>query len=306
MTTPVKPTPLRIAITGATGMIGTAVGNLLRQRGHEVLPLHRHATGIGSWNVQTGAITTAGRVDALLHLAGRTVATRWTTSAKKEIWESRVPATQHLCTALAALPASERPRALISASAIGIYGDRGDEVLTEDSAPGSPEKSFLTQVCLAWENAARPAADSGIRVIHPRLGIVLSAHGGALKALVTPTQFGLGGPVGTGLQWMSWISLHDVARLLVHLVETENLAGTVNAVAPTPVRQHEFIRTLGHILHRPTLFPLPAFAVKLAFGQMGQEALLSSQRVTMKQLPTFTCEDVTLAAALQRELAVNV
>jgi uncharacterized protein (TIGR01777 family) len=297
--------PLRIAVTGATGLIGRHLVEHLRATGHTPLPMRRGKAGgeEAQWDPAAGGVALPGGADVLVHLAGRNVATRWTRKAKAEIRNSRVHATRMLAAGIAAMPPPLRPKLLISTSAIGIYGDRGDELLTEASEIAKPGASFLSDVCRGWEEATHVAQDAGIRVIHVRLGVVLSRDGGALAKLVTPTKFGLGGPVGTGLQWMSWISLLDVVRLLTWLAEGEQSAGVLNAVAPTPVRQHEFIRTLGHILHRPTVFPLPSFAVKIAFGQMGQEVLLYSQRVAMARQPDgFTFATPTLHETLQREL----
>jgi uncharacterized protein (TIGR01777 family) len=214
-----------------------------------------------------------------------------------------VDATRVLAGGIAAMAAEVRPKLLVSASAIGIYGDRGNEPLTETSAIARPRASFLSDVCRGWEEATKAAEEAGIRVIHVRLGVVLSREGGALAKMLLPTKLGLGGPVGTGLQWMSWISLTDVVGLLAGLVESEGFSGVVNAVAGT-VRQHEFMRTLGHVLHRPTVFPMPGFMVKMAFGQMGQEVLLASQRVSMtRDLAGFALADTTLETAVRKELA---
>jgi uncharacterized protein (TIGR01777 family) len=301
--------PQHIAITGASGLIGRRLAELLRQQGHTVYELRRvpppptsatHAT----WNPATGEITTPTPIDALIHLAGKNIAIRWTAAAKKEIWDSRVPATRKLAAHLAGLPAGSRPKLLISASAIGIYGNRGDEVLTEESPLAPPGTMFMADICREWEAATKPAEDAGIRTIHPRIGVVLSKDGGALQKLLTPTKLFLGGPVGSGTQFMPTISLTDLSRLLAHLTTGDHqLSGPVNAVGPAPVRQHEFMRTLGTLLHRPAVFPLPAFVVKLAFGRMGEEALLSSLRVIPTRLPgDFPFLHSTLADALRAEL----
>ncbi len=257
-----------------------------------------------TWDADTGQICLPGGADVLIHLAGRSVATRWSAKAKHEIWESRVPATEKLCRFLAAMPSSQRPSLMVSTSAVGIYGDRGDELLTEDSTLAPPKRSFLADVCIGWEAATVAAREAGIRVIHPRLGVVLSREGGALAKLLTPTKLGLGGPVGTGLQWLPWISLTDAVGMLVCLAEgTETTSEVVNLVAPNPVRQHEFMRTLGRLLHRPTIFPLPSLVVKLVFGEMGREILLSSQRAIPSHLPRgFLFTHETLEDALRSEL----
>jgi uncharacterized protein (TIGR01777 family) len=300
------PSSLTFAITGATGLVGKRLSADLRAAGHTVHELRR-GTGPATWNVDTGEIVTPGPVDVVIHLAGRNIATRWTARARKEIWDSRVPATQKLAAFLATLPAGRRPGLLLSASAVGIYGNRGDEVLTEDSPLPPPGQMFMADICREWEAATAPAEAAGIRVIHPRIGIVLAKDGGALAKLATPTKLLLGGPVGKGTQWMPWISLTDLSGLLIHLATAApDARGPVNAAAPPPggpVRQHEFMRTLGRVLHRPTVFPLPAFMVKLAFGQMGNEALLSSLRVVPARLPAgFRFEHSTLEAAIRAEL----
>jgi uncharacterized protein (TIGR01777 family) len=277
----------------------------LRGAGHIVHALRR-GTGESAWDVSTGAIATPEPVDVVIHLAGRNVATRWSARAKKEIWDSRVPATERLAAFLARLPAERRPAILLSASAIGIYGNRGDEVLDEHSRLAQEGESFLADVCLAWEAATRPASDAGIAVTHVRVGVVLDKEGGALGKLMTPAKLGLAGPVGPGTQFMPWISNRDLCRLFMHLAagDPAQLPPAVNGVGPNPVRQHEFIRTMGKVLHRPTVFPMPSFMVKVLFGQMGVEALLSSLRVVAGKLPAgFEYEDRTLEEAMRRELA---
>jgi uncharacterized protein (TIGR01777 family) len=297
---------LGIAITGASGLIGARLVEDLRASGHVVHPLRRSAISNNepTWNPETGEFFTPEPVDVLVHLAGRSVAARWTGKVKREIRDSRIPPTEKLSRHLAGLPSSQRPKLFIAASAIGIYGDRGDEELTESSTPALPNRSFLADVCRAWETAARPAHEAGIRVIHPRIGIVLAKNGGALGKLLLPTKLGLAGPIGPGTQFMSWISLTDLSRLFLHLMLSEKTADTINVVAPHPVRQHEFVRTLGNILHRPTIFPMPSLVVKLVLGEMGKEMLLASQRVLPMRVPTdFQFQHPTLDAALRAELA---
>jgi uncharacterized protein len=302
-----------VAITGATGLIGSHLRPTLQSLAFRVWPAQRARTGQtpadhALWDVATGELHAPGgqRIDAVVHLAGRSIASRWNTRAKKEIWESRIPATERLCTYLAALPEVNRPRTLVSASAVGIYGDRGDEVLTEES-PVAPEgASFLADVGRAWEAATRPAQNAGIRVVIVRIGVVLAAQGGALAKMATPVSWGLGGPVGSGAQFMPWISLRDLSGLLARCLQDDTVRGIVNAVAPTPVRQREFIRVLGKVLHRPVVFPLPAFMVKAVFGQMGQEVLLSSLRVVPTRLPAgFTFEHKTLEEAIRAEIGAR-
>jgi uncharacterized protein (TIGR01777 family) len=293
---------MRVAITGSSGLIGRALSTLLLHDGHTVIPLRRDGRE-PSWNVTTGEVRTPSRIDALIHLAGRNIAVRWTRRRRDEIWRSRVTATEKLAAFLASLPQHQRPHTLISASATGIYGDRGDELLTEESRLPPEGRPFLADVCRAWETATRPAEEAGIRVIHARLGVVLSKDGGALAKLRTPTKLGLAGPIGSGRQFLSWISLHDAIAMLAAMLSDPTLRGPINVVAGA-TRQSAFMRTLGHILHRPVIFPMPSFAVKALFGAMGKEALLASQRVTATRLPKdFAFTHPTLEAALRWALA---
>jgi uncharacterized protein (TIGR01777 family) len=298
---------LRIAITGASGLVGRALRAMLAADGHEVWPLERvgqtaHPSEF-TWNTATGAITTPAPPDALVHLAGRSIGTRWTKRVRREMWDSRVPATRHLCGFLAALPPEKRPRTLIAASAVGVYGSRGDELLTE-ATPPSTSDGFLTDLARNWEAATDPATSAGIRVVTLRFGHVLSGEGGVLGKLAGPVKWGVAGPIGSGMQWMPWIARRDLCRLIERAVTDDSIRGVLNAVGPAPVRQIEFIRTLGKILHRPTIFPLPAFLVKLIFGQMGTEALLGSQRVIATRLPPdFTYDYPMLEAAMRAALA---
>jgi uncharacterized protein (TIGR01777 family) len=242
-------------------------------------------------------------VEVVVHLAGRSVAGRWSAKVKREIRESRVPATEKLCGFLARMPAELRPRVLIAASAVGIYGDRGDEVLTEASAVAEKGDSFLADVCMAWEAVTGAAKEAGIRVVTMRLGVVLSQEGGALAKMAGPVKWGLGGPVGAGTQFMPWISRTDLCRLIMWAAADDGVIGVVNGVGPAPVRQHEWVRTLGKVLRRPTVFPLPTFMVKAAFGQMGVEVLLSSLRVIATKRPAgFAFEQGTLEGAIRAEL----
>ncbi|HUO07359.1 MAG TPA: TIGR01777 family oxidoreductase [Phycisphaerae bacterium] len=298
--------PFRIAITGPSGLIGSRLAADLRTAGHTVYPLRRATTSTTNectWNPDTGQLSTPEPPDILLHLAGRSVATRWTAKAKSEIYNSRVPATEKLAQHLATLPRSNRPKLLLSTSAVGIYGNRGDELLTESSPPAPPKTSFLADVCRAWEAATQPAEAAGIPTLHLRFGVVLAKSGGALAKMLLPTKLGLAGPIGPATQFLPWISLTDLSRLIQFLIAAP-LTGPLNIVAPNPVRQHEFIRTLATLLHRPALFPMPTPLVKLAFGQMGQEMLLASQRVISTRLPAdFHFLHPTLESALRAELA---
>ncbi len=296
--------PLNIAITGAGGLIGKHLASALAQSGHTVFCLQRTpASGPATWNVQTGEITTPSPADALIHLAGRSVASRWTTKVKAEIQNSRGPATERLSRHLALLPPERRPRFFISTSAVGIYGNRGDEVLTEESTPAPRGTSFLADVCLDWEAATKPAEDSGIAVVHPRIGVVLSRDGGALAKLLTPAKLFLGGPLGRGAQFLPWISITDLTRLFLALLADPSPPRILNAVGPAPTRQLEFMRTLGKVIHRPAIVPLPAFMLKLAMGQMAEEMLLASTRAIPTKLPArFTFEHPTLESALRAAL----
>jgi hypothetical protein len=233
------------------------------------------------WDPAAGAIDTAGLegLDGVVHLAGENIASRWTSEKKAKIRDSRVNGTRLLAETLSRL--AKRPKVLVSASAVGYYGDRGDETLVEESGPGS---GFLAEVCRAWEAAAEPAARSGIRVVHPRIGMVLSRDGGALKMMLPPFKMGVAGKTGTGEQYMSWITLDELIGVIQHLLTAGTLAGAVNAVAPRSVRNLEFTKALGRVLSRPTVMPLPAFAARLAFGEMADELLLASARVEPARL----------------------
>jgi len=234
------------------------------------------------WDPEAGDIDAAGLkgVGAAVHLAGESIATgRWTAAKKARILESRVRGTRLLAEALAGL--KQPPKALVSASAVGYYGNRGEETLREESTSGS---AFLSEVCRQWEAATEPAADAGIRVVNLRFGVMLSATDGALPRLLTPFRMGVGGRLGSGKQFMSWIAIDDVVGAILHVLTTEALRGPVNAVAPQPVTNREFTKTMGRVLGRPTVFPMPAFAARLAFGQMADELLLCSQRVEPAKL----------------------
>jgi uncharacterized protein len=239
-----------------------------------------------------------------LHLAGRTVAGRWTGKVKAEIRESRVPATAALARSIAtSYKQFGKPATFISASAIGYYGSRGDEILTEQSPAGH---GFLCEVCRQWEAAADPAREAGVRVAHPRIGVVLSERGGALAKMLLPFRLGLGGRIANGHQWWSWISLDDLVSIIVFTITNENVSGAINATSPTPVTNAEFTKTLAAVLHRPAIFPVPAFATKLIFSEQGaEEMLLASQRVAPRKLEElgFQFRDHELKPALTRMLA---
>ncbi|MGE0879963.1 MAG: TIGR01777 family oxidoreductase [Acidimicrobiia bacterium] len=275
---------MKVAITGASGMIGRALSSRLTSEGHEVIAVVRRTAAAGEvwWDPVRGEMDARGLegVDAVVHLAGAGIGDkRWNAAYKEELLESRVKGTELLARTL---PALDRPPAvLLSASAIGFYGDRGDEVLTETSGPG---KGFLADLCQAWEHAAEPVAEAGIRTVYLRTGIVLSAAGGALKKQLPLFKFGLGGKMGSGRQWMSWIALDDEVGAIVHLL-TSSLSGPVNLVAPNAVTNGEFTATLASVLHRPAVLPIPPFGPKLLLGsEMAEHLLFYSQHVRAQRL----------------------
>ncbi|WDI42271.1 TIGR01777 family oxidoreductase [Bremerella sp. P1] len=276
-----RPT-MKIAITGASGLVGSQLGPFLTTGGHQVVPISRSAgEDTIQWDIKKQEIDTAKLegLDAVIHLAGESVAARWTDKKKQAIRSSRVDGTRLLCESLAKL--ENKPKVLVCASAMGFYGDRGDEILTEASPPGD---GFLADVCQEWEAAAQPARDAGIRVVHARIGIVLSPKGGALAQMLTPFKLGVGGKISTGKQWWSWISLDDVVGSLHHLMMNDNIQGPVNLCTPKAVTNEEFTKTLGKVISRPTFFTVPQFAAKLAMGEMADEMLLSSCRMEPKVL----------------------
>ena len=276
---------MNILVTGATGLIGSALGASLTSIGHGVVRLVRTQPQPGEkaarWDPLAGTIDASAfeGVDAVVHLAGENIAERWTPAKKVKIRESRVKGTQVLCEALARL--ASPPKVLVSASAIGYYGDRGEETLTDESPPG---RGFLSEVCRAWEAATEPARQRGVRVIPLRFGVVLSGSGGALAKMLPPFRLGLGGVLGSGRQYMSWIALDDAVGAIQHAIATEALQGPTNVVAPQAVTNQEFTKTLGAVLGRPTVIPLPAFAARLMFGEMADELLLASTRVQPAKL----------------------
>jgi uncharacterized protein (TIGR01777 family) len=272
---------LNILVTGSTGLIGSKLCVFLEKNNHRVLrmvrrtPVHENEV---KWDPGSGILdkSNLGRLDAAVHLAGENIASgRWTAEKRRRIRQSRIQGTGLLAQSLADLP--DPPRVLISTSAVGYYGDRGEEQLDEESGSG---KGFLPEVCREWESATAPAAKRGIRVVTLRVGMVLSANGGALALMLPIYRLGIGGKIGSGQQYMSWIAIDDVVGIIDNVLNSSSLQGPVNAVSPNPVTNSEFSKTLAHVLSRPAIFALPAFAARLAFGKMADEALLSSSRVS--------------------------
>ncbi len=300
----------RVAISGASGLVGRALSAYLARRGWSVVPLVRCSDQPGvRWDPLVGILDSAALegFDAVVHLAGESLAEgRWTAAKMARIRSSRVSGTRLLSSTLADL--KRPPSCLVAASAIGYYGDRGDQLLDENSSAG---RGFLAEVCQAWEAATHPAVDAGIRTVNLRLGVVLAAHGGALAKMLTPFRLGLGGVVGDGRQWVSWIELGDLLRVIEHAIETPRLAGALNAVAAEPVTQRQLTRALGRALARPTFLPLPAFAARWAFGSMADELLLASTRVDGSRLVdsgAMLCHrriEEALARLLRRPSKVN-
>jgi len=296
---------MKILISGSHGLVGTSLISSLISPDHEVYRLVRHYAESDSeieWSPDRYSIALA-RIegfDAVVHLAGESIAEgRWSEEKKKRIRESRVKGTRLLGDALANL--TNPPRTFVSASAIGFYGDRGDEVLTEASAPGN---DFLSEVCVEWEKATALATEKGIRVVNCRFGIILDAKGGALAKMLPPFRMGVGGKIGSGRQWMSWIALDDVIGGINFALANDAIRGPVNFVAPAPVTNAVFTKTLGKVLSRPTIFPIPAFGVRLAFGEMADALLLSSQRVesAVLQHAGYLFKYAQLEAALRHAL----
>lgn len=281
---------MKILVTGSTGLVGTALASALARDGNTVCRLVRPQTIVAggakagfdvAWNPATGELGGAGvGADAVVNLAGASIGdSRWTKERKELLRTSRIETTRALVNALAKM--SARPRVLVSASAIGIYGDRGDELLTEESQAGT---DFLAGLAQEWEAEARKAEALGVRVVLARYGIVLARKGGALPKMMLPFQFGAGGKLGSGKQWMSWVTLEDVVGVLKFALENVSIRGAVNVVAPGAVQNADFTKALAKAMHRPALFPAPAFALRLALGEMADALLLSSQRVAPQKL----------------------
>jgi uncharacterized protein len=277
---------LHIVVSGAGGLIGSALVRRLTTQGHRVSRLVRRTAGPGeiSWDPAAGSLnpTALEGVDAVAHLSGENVGARWTTERKARIRSSRVASTRLLSETLAGL--QRPPEVLVSASAVGIYGNRGDEVLTEDSPPGDPNRDFLVSVTQEWEKAAEPARVEGIRVVHPRFGVVLSPAGGALGKMLLPFRLGLGARLGSGRQWMSWISIDDAVQALQQALVDNSLQGPVNLTAPQPITNRDFTRTLARVLSRPALLAVPEPALRLALGEMAEGTILSSTRAVPARL----------------------
>jgi uncharacterized protein len=274
---------MNVLISGATGLIGSALVPELEAKGHTVTRLSRSRAGAGTirWDPSAGTIDgDLGGTEAVVHLAGESIAQgRWSPDKKRRILDSRVKGTRLLAEGIAALP--EPPKVMVSTSAVGYYGDRGDEVLTEESASGA---DFLARVCREWEAAAEPARRAGIRVVYPRLGIVLSPEGGALGTTLPIFKLGGGGKIGSGRQWWSWVALDDVVGSIVHALTDEGVEGPVNVGSPNPMTNAEYTKVLGRVLGRPTVLPLPAPAARVMLGEMADALLLASQRMEPAKL----------------------
>ncbi len=294
---------MRIAVSGASGLIGSALVPALEAWGHEVVRLVRREPGPGelAWDPAAGTIDAAGLAgaDGVVNLNGATIGRRWTAGRKREILDSRVRSTDLLARTLTEL--GPRPSVLVCAGGVGIYGDRGDEILTEESELAT---GFLAEVGRAWEAAAEPARAAGLRVVNFRQGLVLSGEGGALERMLTPFKLGLGGRIGSGRQWWSWVSMDDLVAVYRFALEGD-LTGPVNLTSPNPATNAQFVKALGRSLHRPTVFPLPAIAVRTLFGEMGEAVLVEGQRVLPARLQDagFAFTYPELDAALTRALS---
>ncbi|MGF1664786.1 MAG: TIGR01777 family oxidoreductase [Acidimicrobiia bacterium] len=294
---------MKVLITGASGFIGRALSQRLTESGHEAIPLVRGepGTGVRTWDVRAGRIDDDALVgiDAVVHLAGESIGGRWTPAKKQAILSSRIEGTDLISKAVA----SAKPSVFVCGSAIGFYGSRGEDVLTEDSPAGS---GFLADVTVAWEEAAKPASEAGVRTVLARTALVLEDEGGSFPRMLLPFKFGIGGPLGSGRQWWAWITLEDEIRAIMHCLETDALEGPVNLAAPNPVRNGDFGKALGRALKRPALLPAPGFGLKLLLGgEFADEVLLASQRVVPTRLEQsgFEFSHPHLPAALDAVLA---
>lgn len=298
---------MNILVTGASGLVGSALVPFLSSHAHRVIRLVRTGPKPGAeeilWDPEAGWLdpVSLDGLDAVVHLAGESIASgRWTLARKGRILDSRANGTRLLARTLAAV--KRAPKVLVSTSAVGYYGDRGAEILREESGPGS---GFLTEVCRQWEQAAREVTERGIRLVVLRLGMILSSAGGALPRMLPPFRLGAGGPLGSGNQYVSWIALGDLLAIVLFALADPSLQGVVNAVAPNPATNREFARTLGRVLKRPAMIPVPAFAIRLLFGEMGEQVLLASSRVEPTRLIAagFQFRYPDLETALRHELA---
>jgi uncharacterized protein len=289
--------PRTIVVSGASGLVGSALVPALEREGHRVLRLVRHEARSQSeirWNPSARLFDPRliSSVDVVVNLAGEPIAKRWTSSRRRRIRSSRVDGTEVLVSAIE--KAGRSSVTLINASAVGFYGDRGDDVLDEKQAPG---RGFLAEICRQWENAANAAAKKkGTRVVTMRTGVVLAVNGGALKMMLPPFRFGLGGRLGSGRQWMSWIAIEDLVRAIIWIIEHPEISGPVNMTSPNPVKNSEFTAALGDAIRRPTILPIPGVALRLLFGEMAEETLLASQRAVPKVLTdsgfVFGCAEI--------------
>lgn len=300
---------MNILVTGASGLIGSALTPFLTTAGHEVRRLVRGRVNFNNneyfWDPYSGSLNKAclEGIDAVVHLSGENIAGRWTDGKKKKLRDSRILSTRLLSQTLAELP--QPPKVLVCASAMGYYGDRGEEILTEESPPGA---GFLAGVVQEWEKETAPASAKGIRVANLRFGIILSAKGGALKEMLLPFKMGVGGVFGSGEQYWSWVAIDDVVGAIYHCIQTESLSGPVNVASPNPATNREFTKALGRVLKRPTIFPMPAAVARLVLGEMADELLLSSIRVEPKKLTAsnYSFRFTELEEALRHVLARRV
>lgn len=301
---------MRILISGSSGLVGTALCQALKNKGHQVIRLVRDKSKVSDdaifWDPENEgwdssySLPKFENMDAVVNLSGENIAGRWTDDKKNKIKSSRVKSTKTLSHILSSL--KNPPEVLINGSAIGFYGDRGEELLTEESAPGD---NFLSNVCQDWERAAvENLIKTKIRVVLLRTGMVLSTKGGGLATMLTPFKFGLGGVLGNGHQYMSFISLDDLVNIIIFLIENKQIIGPVNAVTPHPITNQEFTKTLGKVLHRPTILAVPKFLPSLIFGQMADDLLFASQKVYPKKLANagFHFKYPTIESALTHEL----
>lgn len=294
---------MRIAVTGATGMLGRALLPFLTRRGHTTVPISRRPVADGLvWDPRRHTIDTDALegIDAVVHLAGENIAgKRWTAERKQVLRESRVGPTAFLASTIAGL--THKPRVLVSASAVGIYGEHGDDIVDESTPPAS---DFLGQLAVAWEGAADPARAAGVRVVHPRFATILSPTGGALEKMLPPFRLGLGGPLAGGHHWTHWVAIDDVVAAILFLIEQDSLHGAFNVVAPGIVRNAEFTLALAHAIHRPAVVPVPRVALRLLFGELTDAALLTSIRVVPRRLEAagFAFQFASIGPALKHVL----